>query len=46
MPSRPGAPVDAACRVVGLGERLKQVERDDEELRRWGERAAHRHRQQ
>ncbi|GAB2832748.1 hypothetical protein GCM10027073_71560 [Streptomyces chlorus] len=41
-----GTPVDAACRIVGLEERLKQVERDYEELRRQSERAAHRHQHQ
>lgn len=41
-----GTPAEAACRIVGLEERLKQVERDYEELRRQGERAAHRHQHQ
>ncbi|MGW3680183.1 MerR family transcriptional regulator [Streptomyces prasinus] len=36
-----GTPADAACRIVGLEERLEQVERDYEELRRQGGRAAH-----
>ncbi|MFC1230819.1 MerR family transcriptional regulator [Streptomyces sp. Sce081] len=38
-----GTPADAACRIVGLEERLEQVERDCEELRRQGGRAAHPH---
>ncbi|MFI8856548.1 MerR family transcriptional regulator [Streptomyces prasinus] len=38
-----GTPADAACRIVGLEERLEQVERDYEELRRQGGRAAHPH---
>ncbi|MBT3152669.1 MerR family transcriptional regulator [Streptomyces sp. CHD11] len=29
-----GTPVDAACRIVGLEERLERAERDNEELRR------------
>ncbi|MFD5497069.1 MerR family transcriptional regulator [Streptomyces sp. NPDC001812] len=29
-----GTPVDAACRIIGLEERLEQVERLNEELRR------------
>ncbi|CAM5227850.1 MerR family transcriptional regulator [Streptomyces hirsutus] len=36
-----GTPADAACRIVGLEERLEQVERDYEELRRQGGSAAH-----
>ncbi|MEU6523395.1 MerR family transcriptional regulator [Streptomyces sp. NPDC046924] len=31
-----GAPVDAACRIIDLEERLEQVERLNEELRRQG----------
>ncbi|MEV7857988.1 MerR family transcriptional regulator [Streptomyces hirsutus] len=38
-----GIPADAACRIVGLEERLEQVERDYEELRRQGGSAAHQH---
>ncbi|SDD97199.1 MerR family transcriptional regulator [Streptomyces prasinopilosus] len=37
-----GIPADAACRIVGLEERLEQVERDYEELRRQGGHEAHR----
>ncbi|MGY3202955.1 MerR family transcriptional regulator [Streptomyces sp. TE5632] len=38
-----GTPVDAACRIIGLEERLEQVERLNEELRRRGAGAVHQH---
>ncbi|MFE9920526.1 MerR family transcriptional regulator [Streptomyces sp. NPDC005774] len=41
-----GPQADAACRIVGLEGRLKQVERDDGQLCRQSERAERRHRHQ
>ncbi|PWI09532.1 MerR family transcriptional regulator [Streptomyces sp. NWU339] len=38
-----GTPVDAACRIIDLEERLEQVERLNEELRRRGADAVHQH---
>lgn len=39
-----GTPVDAACRIIDLEERLEQVERLNEELRRRGaDTAVHQH---
>ncbi|MEV0689314.1 MerR family transcriptional regulator [Streptomyces sp. NPDC050388] len=39
-----GTPVDAACRIIDLEERLEQLERLNEELRRRGADAVHQHR--
>lgn len=38
-----GTPVDAACRIIDLEERLERVERLNEELRRRGADAVHQH---
>ncbi|WAX79202.1 MerR family transcriptional regulator [Streptomyces sp. KMM 9044] len=38
-----GTPVEAACRIIGLEERLERIERDYEELRRRSEHAVRRH---
>ncbi|MGY0068397.1 hypothetical protein ACWZEH_16605 [Streptomyces sp. QTS137] len=38
-----GTPVEAACRIIGLEERLGQIERDYERLRRQDEHVVLRH---